>query len=364
MILTAKIKLQPNETQHDWLLETLERANQACQAISDLAWEHRVFSKFRLQEMCYYDVRERFSLSAQMTIRCLAKVADAYKLDKRKCRRFRSRGSIAYDDRILSFGMNTQTVSIWTLEGRETIPFQAGQHQLDLLQHQQGESKLAYQRGCFYLLVSCEVEAPKTSVVQDFIGVDMGIVNIATTSDGQSFSGKTIQSVRHRNRRLRKKLQQKGTKSAKRLLRHLSGREKRFVNDVNHCISKQIVQEAQRTKRGVAVEEMTGIRSRIRVRKSQRTQLHSWSFGDLGLKLCYKAKKYGVVFVEVDPAYTSQMCSCCGEIDKASRQTQSKYQCTSCGFVAHADVNAAINIGCRGVVMRPHADSELGLNPA
>lgn len=100
------------------LKRTLETANEACNYISDVAWEQQTFGKFALQRLCYQPVREQFGLSAQMTIRALAKVGDAYKLDKKTKRMFRQLASIAYDDRILSFALPTSEVSIWTLDGR------------------------------------------------------------------------------------------------------------------------------------------------------------------------------------------------------------------------------------------------------
>ncbi len=131
--------------------------------------------------------------------------------------------------------------------------------------------------------------------------MDLGIVNIATTSDGTVHPGKQVNQVRHRNRRLRRRLQRKGSKSAKRLLRHLSGREARFAADTNHRISKQIVTEAQRTTHGIALEDLGGIRARVPLRKPQRVTLHTWSFAQLGAFITYKAKRAGVPVVFVDP---------------------------------------------------------------
>jgi putative transposase len=155
-------------------------------------------------------------------------------------------------------------------------------------------------------------------------------------------------------------LQAKKTSSARRLSHKRRRKEARFAADVNHQISKRIVAEAQRTGRGIAVEQLTGIRARVRLRKPQRATLHSWAFAQLGAFLGYKAQQAGVAFAEVDPAYTSQTCSACGWVNKRNRRSQSEFECGRCGFVGHADHNAAINIAARGVdrwgeVMRPHA---------
>jgi len=195
------------------------------------------------------------------------------------------------------------------------------------------------------------VDVPTPTVVEPagFIGVDMGIVNIATTSTGSNYTGATVNRVRNKNLRLRRKLQSKGTQSAIRLLKKRSRREARFVADVNHVISKRIVTEAKRTGKGIAVEDLTGIRSRVRLRKPQRVALHSWAFAQLGGFLAYKAEASGVALVHVNPAYTSQQCSGCGHIDKKNRVDQATFACRSCGVSLNADTNASHNIASRGV---------------
>ena len=356
MKLTAKIKLTPTKEQHQALIQTMEKANAACNYISQQVWEHKRFGRVPAHNLTYYDVRETFQLTAQMAVRCIGKVVDAYKLGKKVKRQFKKHGAIPYDSRILSYRVEIKTVSIWTVAGRIKVSFQAGRRHLELLHHQQGESDLAYIGGEFYLFATCDVDTPTTDDVTGFMGVDLGIANIATTDDGELYSGKAVNKVRHRYRRIRQKLQKKGTKSAKRLLKKRSGKESRFAKDVNHCVSKAIVTKAKRTGRGIALEELTGIRARVRLRKSQRTQLHSWSFADLGSKIAYKAELYGVPLVYVDPRNTSRTCSACNHIDKKNRKTQDKFVCTACGFSAHADINAATNIGRRASVNAPYAD--------
>jgi putative transposase len=190
--------------------------------------------------------------------------------------------------------------------------------------------------------------------------VDLGIVNIATSSDGDRAAGARLNRYRKRQQRLRARLQAKKTSSARRLLKKRRRKEARFAADLNHRVSKRIVAEAQRTGRGIAVEQLGGIRERVRLRKPQRAALHSWAFAQLGGFLAYKSKQAGVAFVAVDPAYTSQTCHVCGWVDKRNRRSQAAFECGRCRFVGHADHNAAINIAARGVerwgeVMRPHA---------
>jgi putative transposase len=133
MKLIAQLKLLPTPEQANALKRTLETANAACNYISQVAWANRTFGKFVLQKLCYQDVRETFGLSAQMTIRALAKVGDAYKLDKETKRTFRPLASIAYDERILSLALPDSLISIWTLSGRQAIPFICGERQRAML---------------------------------------------------------------------------------------------------------------------------------------------------------------------------------------------------------------------------------------
>lgn len=354
MKLIAQVKLLPEPGQQTVLRRTLETANAAANCVSEYAWEHKTFRQYDLHHACYYDVRQRYALSAQMTVRVIAKVADAYKLDRKVRRTFRPHGSIAYDSRILSWKLSGQTVSIWTVAGRQTIPFAAGEHHLSLLASMQGEADLVYRRGQYYLYQTCEVDEPPTDEVDEFLGVDLGVVNIAADSDGATYSGRTVNNVRHRHRRLRAKLQRKGTKSARRRLRKLSGKEKRFATHTNHTISKRIVATAQDTGRGIALEDLSGIRDRVTVRRSQRATLHSWSFHQLRQFIDYKARRAGVPVVAIDPRNTSRTCPACGGVDKRNRPNQATFSCIQCGFSGPADYIAAGNIASRAVVSLPN----------
>ena len=354
MKLTAKVKLQPTKEQADLLKITLETANAACNQISQQAWNTQTFGQFNLHKITYHAIRQQFGLAAQLVVRCISKVADAYKLDKKTQRTFKPLGGIAYDDRVLNWRLPTHTVSIWTMTGRQVIPFICGEHQWQLLQTQQGETDLAYIDGEFYLFAVGNVDQPAPLDVEGFLGVDLGVANIAVDSDGAIQQGKTVKNVRYRNRELRRKLQAKGTKSTRRLLKQRSKKEQRFATWTNHKISKIIVATAQGTHRGIALEDLTGIRDRITARKPQRAALSSWAFAQLRTFIDYKAKKAGVPVVAVDPRNTSRTCPSCGHIDKANRKSQSKFLCVDCGFSGLADYIAAINISRRAEVRLPY----------
>ncbi len=354
MRLTAKVKLEPTKEQRAALLQTMQAANRACDTISKLAWDAQTFRQFGIHKLAYQHIREQTGLNAQVVVRCIAKVADAYKAGKKKQRVFNEYGAIPYDGRILSWKLEPQEVSIWTTEGRKKIPYLCGERQLELLQSQRGESDLCLIGGEFYLFTTCDVETPQPVEVTDFLGVDLGIKNIATDSDGKRFSGGHVNNLRKRYAKLRGKLQSKGTESAHKLMKKRKHREKRFASDVNHCIAKRLVEKAKDTGRGISLEKLKGIRHRVTVRRSQRRQHHAWSFYDLQQKIVYKAALLGVPVQFVDPRNTSRECPSCGHIDKANRKTQSAFKCVQCGFCGHADHIAATNISRRAVVNQPN----------
>jgi putative transposase len=345
VVLTAQIKLLATPEQANRLRETMIACNAACDYISEIAWRSNTFRQFDLHRLCYVETRRRFALSAQAAVRCISKVADAYKLDHHTQRTFRGLGAVTYDDRILSF--SASAVSIWTLDGRIKIPFVCGNRQTKLLATRKGESDLTFTRDSWFLMASCATAEPAIEEPWNFLGVDLGVANIASDSDGRLYSGSEVKSVRHRQRRLRKKLQRKVTTSANRRLKKLAGKEARFARHTNHVISKQIVATAEGTGRGIKLEQLSGIRDRITVRHGQRVVLHSWAFLQLKNFVLYKAALAGVLVVQVDPRNSSRECSQCGHIDKANRPSQSKFSCQRCGHTAHADLNAACVIAGR-----------------
>jgi len=354
--LIVQVQLRATPQQKASLERTLRTANAACDWLSAYAFETQTFAQYALHKVAYVACRAEFpALGAQAVVRCIAKVADAYKLDRDAPRTFRPLGSIAYDARNLSW--TEDAASIWSVDGRLRIPFVCGDRQRELLQYERGETDLMVEGGRYYLFVTVDVPDAKERKALGWLGVDVGVVNIATTSDGDNFAGKTLNAVRARANVLRKRLQKKGTKSAKRLLVKRRRKESRFARHVNHCISKQIVTAAERTERGIALENLEGIRARVRASRSQRRVLHSWAFADLQSKIAYKAQRAGVAVCFVDPRHTSRECRVCGHAEKANRKTRDQFSCKACGHSADADANAACVIAGRAAVNRPYAGS-------
>jgi IS605 OrfB family transposase len=354
--LVANIQLKPTREQADLLRRTLQRSNEACSWLSQRGFEAGTTRQFDLHKLAYAEARSRFEIAAQVAVRCIAKVADAYTTHKANGREpklitFRKHAAQPYDDRI--FRLMTDAVSIWTLEGRQTIPFVCGERQRKLLAFRKGEVDLMLVKGKWYLAIVCDVPDPAEIDVEGVLGVDFGVVNIAFDSQGNGYSGDAVEDVRSKLAKRKAGLQRRGTKAAKRRLRKLARKEARFRSHVNHCISKELVARAERQRFAIAVEDLTHIRKRVRARKSQRNRLHSWSFAQLRGFVTYKAKLAGVPMVAVDPRHTSQQCPCCGVIDRANRKSQALFLCISCGHTAPADYTAAINIAAKAVVARP-----------
>ncbi|MEV0404340.1 transposase [Actinoallomurus sp. NPDC050550] len=359
----------PTPVQAAALKHTLRTVNEAACWVSDVAFERGVPREYELRKHTYAELRER-GLGAQVAQHVIKKVRDAYtslhanlragNLGKKGSKRwaravskpitFRPQAAQPYDDRCLSWQYDAQTVSIWTIAGRlKGVRFACSPAGLKILrEHRQGESDLIERDGVFYLIATCEVPAAKTCAPDAFIGVDLGIVNIATTSTGHQAAGRNLNRYRRRQAALRAKLQKKRTKSAKRLLAKQRRKESRRARDINHRISKTIVTEAERTGRGISLEDLTGIRERVRLRKPQRVALHSWAFAQLADFIVYKARRAGVPVVFVDPAYSSKECAECGHIDRLNRVSQALFTCRGCGVVAHADRNASHVLARRG----------------
>jgi len=349
---TLFVRLEADKTQFEALLETMRRFNEACNRIASVAYTLRTANKMRLQKEVYREVRERFELSAQMTIRAIAKVCEAYKRDRSKKPTFKPHGAMVYDQRILSW-KRLEQASILTLKGRILVPIRIGDYQKARMDRIRGQADLILCNRRFYLAVV--VDAPEVNQYDPVgaLGVDLGIVNLAVDSDGVAYKGKNVDGTMHRMDQIKSKLQACGSKSAKRHLKRLSGHEARYRRNVNHIISKRLVAKAKDTGRAIALENLKGIRGQTTVRKAQRRRHNSWGFNQLRQFIDYKAKLAGVPVLYVNSRGTSHTCPRCGLQAKRNRPTRSRFKCVACGLAGPADYIAALNIAARGQVSSP-----------
>jgi putative transposase len=343
MDLTLRLRLLPTDDQRTQLLAVMERFNEAANYAAKVGFEAKVFSQISIHRLCYREIRDRFSLSAQLAVRAIGKAVETFRRDKTVCPVFKSRGAITYDERILSF-KGLDKVSLTTLEGRAVIAMVFGEYQGQRFDRIKGQVDLMYSAGQFHLYATIKVPEDPTIEVKDFLGVDLGIVNIATDSDGNVFTGEDVEKIRRRRHEARRTFQATGTKSAKRRLKKLARKEANFRKDQNHVISKALIRTAKDTDRGIGLEDLTHIRDRTTVRRKDRAKHSGWSFAQLQSFVAYKGKLAGIPVLTVDARNTSRQCNECGYIAKANRKSQAEFSCVQCGHSANADKNAARNI--------------------
>lgn len=350
MKLAIKCKILPNEKQHQELLNVMKTFNLACDWVSQKAFETKIYNKVNLHKIVYYEVKQRFNLSSQLAVRVIGKVTDCYKNWKQKDKilNFRELGSVDYDSRILTIKKD-EHISIMGMGKRIQLPYRCRKSldNFDL----SCQSELTYDgvKNKFYVTFFAETSEEVPIQTNEFIGVDLGIVNLAVCSDGEVISGEKVESYRKKITEIKAKLQAKGSKSAKRHLKKISKKETNFKKDINHCISKKLVQKAKTLGVGLKLEDLhfkkqVPQKGWTKEWKDSNARRGKWAFGQLRQFIDYKSKLAGVPVLYINPAYTSQKCSTCGHIHEDNRKTQESFNCISCGYEANADYNASINI--------------------
>jgi putative transposase len=349
LVRAVTCKLRVTEETAAALAETMALFNAVCNRLSEIAWETKTFRAYDLHGIAYHTIRQEFGLPAQLVVRAIAKVADSYKTDRSLQHVFGPRGAVVFDARCFKLE-NLSSISLTTVHGRRRcVMAHGGKQRAQLATGAIGEADLLHRDGSYYLAICIRTpEPPKVETPGGVLGVDLGIVEIATDSEGNTYSGEGVKSVRRRVRRLRRLLQAKGTKSAKRHLKKIKRKQSRFVRDTNHCIAKTLVGTAVSRQKALALEDLNGIRQRANgLNREMRWLLGNWAFADLGAKIQYKAAEAGIPVVFVDPRNTSRICSRCGHCEKANRKSQSQFLCLNCGWESNADFNAALVIAAR-----------------
>lgn len=357
MTITVKCKMDLTDEQRLAIDKTMGAFAAACNDALKVGREIGSASNVRIHHGCYHQIREDHGLPANLAVRAIARAAGILKVKERKNSTVRPT-SIDYDARTFSFKEADWSVSLSTVEGRQRpITLDIGDYQKDLLRGTKPKSAVVFKKRIngdwtYYVGIHIDVEEPPADLNEEHggVGVDLGIVQLATLDDGTSFSGEEVDRIRDRYNRTRASLQSKGTKGAKRVLRRLRGRERRFQQSINHHISRRIVDKARREGKGIRMEDLEGIRDRVRVRNSQRYRHHSWAFHQLRQFVTYKAALAGVPVEIVDARYTSRTCPECGHEEKANRKSQSRFVCQACGHEENADVVGALNVSTGGVV--------------
>ena len=250
MQLTITVKLKTTPQQHTTLVETLRVCNAACDRISQAAFATGTFRQYDLHALVYHNLKAQTGLNANHVVRAIAKVAHAYQRDTQTLRAFQPLGAIALDTNLLTWKVNEQTVSLNTVQGRLHLPFVCSATQKERLQGKKGQTDLLLRDGVFYLACAVTVTETEPFTPTGCIGIDLGLVNVATDSEGRQYTGEPVKRIRKRYRRLRQLLQPKKTRSARKHLQKARRKESRFVKDTNHLISKHLVQRALVVRQG------------------------------------------------------------------------------------------------------------------
>lgn len=334
--------------------ETLQGFADACNQILEVATAENCWNTTKLHHKVYQPVREATGLKANHVCQAIRRVIGNAKAVK-QIHKFRPT-SISLDVRTFRYMEAEQIVGVTLKCGRVDFKLSIGGYQIALLRGQTLTSATLCKskKGDYYINFVVEIDTPPTGKTPKVIGVDLGRRDIATTSTGKSWSGEQIQFVRDRFSRVRANVQAKRTRNSRRLLRRLSGKERRYNEWLNHNISKQLVIEAKSANAALAFEDLTGIRESLNTKprtKTERRRTNNWAFYQLRLFVGYKAAIAGVPVVFVPPAYTSQSCSRCRHVHPEKGKPYrngKKFKCGHCGFEHDADINAAINIADLG----------------
>jgi len=344
---TIKLKLDIPEIE---ILSTVQAYTKAYNLICQQGWQDSDYNAISLHHKTYKTVREQFNLPSQLAISARTKATESLKsvrskiIKKKKATQPVSKQcSIRYDKNSITIWFDKEKISLLTIDGRKKYPIQIPDYFKQYITWNKCSTELFIRNHTVFLNIVVSTEKTNIPTNDHYVGIDRGIKKIAVTSEKQFYSGSEIKRITDKYEKLKSKLQSKGTKSAKRHLKKLSKKVNRYRRDVNHCIAKQIV-DSINPGSTVILEELTGIRQNVRLRKKQRTEVHKWNFYQFEQFLKYKAEEKGIQIEYVSARYTSQKCSKCSHISRSNRKNQSQFKCIKCSYQLNADLNAAFNI--------------------
>jgi putative transposase len=376
---TMIVQLTPTPEQAKVLKRTLDEHTACFNEVARLGFETRNRNGVELHKETYYDLRHKYpDLPSQLVIAARVKATEAVKSAltwqkkheasyPKKVAKARKVGKeppvfksvrcpqtkfcpIRYDARSYWVKWDKMTCSLATVAGRVELPFTVPAYAQQYIGYHTASADLCYRKGKWTLHITVSIPVPIVTPTQGVIGVDLGLNRPAVTSTRQFLGDRRWKEQERRIFRLRRKLQAKGTRSAKRHLKRLSGKRFRQRKDHDHVLSKQIVASASPGST-IVLENLTNIRETSKIGRGKKNKhvenkrrMHSWSFAQLYSFVTYKAEHKGMTVVKVDPRHTSQMCSHCGYHHRSNRRSQSLFLCRQCGYQLNADLNASINI--------------------
>lgn len=370
---TIRFPLLPTQEQQCILLETMQQYTACFNKVATYGWDKGEKNRVGLHKATYYPLRADFpKLPSQLVISATARAAEAvksamtWKVKREKSFAIRAAKArvqmrptpkfkpvrcpqsticaIRYDQR--SYTIRGDHISLATIQGRQVIALHLYPYAIRLLEKSVAydSSDLIYRKGQFWLHMVVTLPDVEFRPNGEIVGVDFGITRPAVASNNRFFGQRRWKATECRYFRLKRALQSKGTKSAKRHLKKLSRRTARFRTNCDHIVSRQLIQSIIPGTL-IVIENLNEIRSTTNQRsKQQKRAIHQWSFDRLRDLLVYKAEERGCRVIGVDPHYTSQACSRCRYIHRSNRLTQSRFRCQNCGFELNADLNSSRNI--------------------
>ena len=359
--VTAKTQVAVTPEQRGLLDKTMDAYRNACNFVASYIFQTHDLKQFSLNKTLYYDLRERFGLKSQMAQSVFKTVIARYKTILEKQQKWiKPDFSKPQYDLVWNrdYSLTGQLFSVNTLSGRMKLPyFAAGMEKyFDHSIYSFGTAKLVKKHSKYFLHIPVTTDIPESldSDICNVVGVDRGINFVVATYDSRHksgfVSGKAIKQKRAMYKQLRRDLQQRQTPSARRRLKAIGQRENRWMQDVNHQVSKALVESNPKHTLFV-LEDLSGVRSATeRVRRKNRYVSVSWAFYDLEQKLKYKAALNESSVINVNPRYTSQTCPVCGHTERANRNKKNHiFCCKSCGYTSNDDRIGAMNLYRMGI---------------
>ena len=359
--ITAKIQISATADDKVLLNKTMSVYSDACNYVSDYVFQTHNLKQFSLNKALYAELRERFGLKSQMAQSVFKTVIARYKtVLENESKWIKSSFKKPQYDLVWNrdYSLTQNCFSVNTLNGRVKLPYFAEgmSKYFDHTIYKFGTAKLVNKHGKYFLHipVTYDVEESDISDICNVVGIDRGINFVVATYDSKHksgfVSGKAIKQKRANYSKLRKELQMRQTPSARRRMKAIGSRENRWMQDVNHCVSKALVKNNPKHTLFV-LEDLSGVRNATeRVKTKDRYVSVSWSFYDLEQKLMYKAKQNQSTVIKVNPDYTSQCCPVCGHIEKANRNKKIHlFSCKNCGYKSNDDRIGAMNLYRMGI---------------
>ena len=379
---TVKVKLFPNKDQERLLSDTIGQYLKACNFVSEKVCQLREHNWLNLNNQLYRTLLNLFGMKSHITQSVLRAVDSKYKqkennIKKKKNLAETQRRDLLYSKPVVfkvpecdmvrshDYSLLKDVFSIYAYtpnqksNSRNRIKMAYEHKYVDSFlcdeRYKLGTAKLKKIGKNFYLMVPItkKLEPFKKGTTQNIVGIDRGIRFIATSYDSEGkttfFSGGKIIARRVHFKNKRAELQRKGTPSARKRLKTMGHRENRWMRDVNHCVSKALVEKYPSNTLFV-LEDLTNIRkSTQRVKKERKYTQVSWSYYDLEMKLKYKALLKGSFVLNVPANYTSQRCPVCGHVQDTNRDKEKHCLCCrKCGYRSNDDRIGAMNLFLMG----------------